>query len=223
LKLINKIYIIYDKIKEKDNHYKKKPNKFVNGVVMDLDTAHKYYLSTEEEQVPDTDWYSYLCSPVLTLGAGMLLGVLANLFSRVGGPARESLRRASTETDSLATFLSGPYKMVLLVRTDLGMQKGKVAAQCAHAALACYKKGLKNNPACVSAWEKTGQTKICLKVDNEEAMLNLAGVAKVHGLTWSIIHDAGRTQVSSGSMTVLGIGPNKATEVDKITGHLKLY
>ena len=38
-------------------------------------------------------------------------------------------------------YLLGPYKMVLLVRTDLGMAKGKVAAQCAHAALACYKKG----------------------------------------------------------------------------------
>jgi peptidyl-tRNA hydrolase len=46
---------------------------------------------------------------------------------------------------------------------------------------------MKYNPESVGAWEKTGQTKICLKVENEEAMLNLAGVAKVHGLTWSII------------------------------------
>ena len=50
---------------------------------MDLETAHEYYQSVEEV-VPehDPDWYSYLSNPVLTLGAGMLFGVIANLFSR---------------------------------------------------------------------------------------------------------------------------------------------
>ena len=194
---------------------------------MDLDAAHEFYHSTEDvtedKLVNAEDWYSYLSYTLLTLGAGMILGVFANFLHRGVGPSREPLRRKSTFIDSMASFLPGPYKMVLLVRTDLGMKKGKAAAQCAHAALACYKNGLKNNPAGVKAWEITGQTKICLKVDDEKAMLDLAEVAKVHGLTWSIIQDAGRTQVDSGSMTVLGIGPNKARDVNKVTGHLKLY
>ena len=50
--------------------------------------------------------------------------------------------------------------MVLIVRTDLGMTKGKAAAQCAHAALACYKKALKSAPEVLAAWEKTGQAKV---------------------------------------------------------------
>ena len=50
--------------------------------------------------------------------------------------------------------------MVLVVRTDIGMQKGKAAAQCAHAALACYKKALKSHPDALSSWERTGQAKV---------------------------------------------------------------
>ena len=43
------------------------------------------------------------------------------------------------------------------------------------------------------------------------------------GLAAVIIYDAGKTQVESGSATVLGIGPAPADIIDKITGHLKLY
>ena len=50
--------------------------------------------------------------------------------------------------------------MVLIVRTDLGMAKGKAAAQCAHAALACYKKAAKSQSEALAAWERTGQTKV---------------------------------------------------------------
>lgn len=38
------------------------------------------------------------------------------------------------------------HKLVLVVRTDLGMGKGKIAAQCGHASLACYKRALKYTP-----------------------------------------------------------------------------
>ena len=54
-------------------------------------------------------------------------------------------------------------KLVLLVRTDLKMGKGKVAAQCAHAAVAAYKAALRH-PNILKAWERGGQTKITLKV-----------------------------------------------------------
>jgi len=194
---------------------------------MDLDSAQHFYSQTPDvsnldQQSVEDDWYSYLSNPVITLGAGMVCGVLVNLFSRGGGASRAALTRMNSEELTRGLF-TGPHKMVLCIRTDLGMQKGKVAAQCAHAALGCYKKAVKNNSPALQAWEKTGQTKICLKVENEEALLNLAGVAKVHGLTWCIVRDAGKTQVSSGTMTVIGIGPASAEDVDKLTGHLKLY
>ena len=42
------------------------------------------------------------------------------------------------------------------------------------------------------------------------------------GLCAQVIHDAGRTQIASGSATVLGIGPGPKSVVDSVTGHLKL-
>ena len=38
-----------------------------------------------------------------------------------------------------------------------------------------------------------------------------------------IIHDAGRTQIASGTATVLGIGPGPSSVIDNVSGHLKLY
>jgi len=50
-----------------------------------------------------------------------------------------------------------------LIRTDLKMGKGKVAAQCCHAAVAAYKSAIKY-PKILRAWEESCQPKITLKV-----------------------------------------------------------
>ena len=56
--------------------------------------------------------------------------------------------------------------MVLVIRKDLKMGKGKAAAQCAHAAVASYKIGLKY-PEILSAWEDCGQMKVTVQVKNK--------------------------------------------------------
>lgn len=53
----------------------------------------------------------------------------------------------------------------MVIRMDLKMGKGKVAAQCAHAALAGYKQCLEKNPKLVRKWELNGQAKITVKVN----------------------------------------------------------
>jgi len=193
---------------------------------MDLNTAQNIGLdpdfTSEESNVGFGGWEDWLGSPYYTLVAGMLAGLLVNLLSR---QMPRSARGVDNRPMRLPSFsqLLGCSKMVLVVRTDLGMTKGKVAAQCAHAALNCYKKAVKRHPDALKAWETTGQTKVCLKIDSEEALLDLAAEAKKNGINFGVVRDAGRTQVDAGSLTVLGIGPAKIEQIDAITGHLKLY
>ncbi|NXS61388.1 PTH2 hydrolase, partial [Brachypteracias leptosomus] len=118
---------------------------------------------------------------------------------------------------------SGEFKMVLVVRNDLKMGKGKVAAQCSHAAVSGYKQLQRRNPELLKQWEYCGQPKVVLKAPDEETLIQLLAHAKHLGLTVSLIQDAGRTQIAPGSQTVLGIGPGPADVIDKVSGHLKLY
>lgn len=129
-------------------------------------------------------------------------------------------------------------KLVLVVRTDLGMTKGsspmpttpsitnthlgKIAAQAGHATLACYKTLLDQKSPILRTWERLGQAKIAVQIRSEEEMYELQAKAMSLGLTAEIIADAGRTQIEAGSHTVLGIGPAPKSVVDAVTGHLKL-
>ncbi|QKX55648.1 uncharacterized protein TRUGW13939_02745 [Talaromyces rugulosus] len=129
------------------------------------------------------------------------------------------------DTAELATFEGNhdEVKLVLVVRTDLGMGKGKIAAQCSHATLACYKYYLSKSPnsPILKRWERGGQAKVALQVKTEEDMLLLQAQAISLGLCARVIQDAGRTQIASGSRTVLGVlGPKSM--VDQVTGQLKL-
>ncbi|EFW19230.1 hypothetical protein D8B26_007486 [Coccidioides posadasii str. Silveira] len=129
------------------------------------------------------------------------------------------------EGGELATFEGNAeeVKLVLVVRTDLGMGKGKIAAQCSHATLACYKYYFSKAPdsPILRRWDRGGQAKVALQVKSDEDMLLLQAQALSLGLCARVIQDAGRTQIASGSRTVLGIlGPKSV--VDSVTGHLKL-
>ncbi|KAI8540592.1 hypothetical protein RHMOL_Rhmol09G0275300 [Rhododendron molle] len=110
---------------------------------------------------------------------------------------------------------------VLVVRNDLKMGKGKIAAQCSHATLGLYKKLLRRAPKSLNRWEMCGQVKVVLKIENEEDLLVLQERAKSLNLPTHVTIDAGRTQIAPNSRTVMAImGP--ADMVDDVTGGLKL-
>jgi peptidyl-tRNA hydrolase, PTH2 family len=110
-------------------------------------------------------------------------------------------------------------KLALVVRTDLGMGRGKIAAQVAHAAVTAV---LISRDADVSAWLSQGQPKVVLKVAAGEELLDLARQAVADGLIAEVVHDAGRTQVEPGTATCCAIGPADDDRVDRITAGLPL-
>jgi peptidyl-tRNA hydrolase, PTH2 family len=54
--------------------------------------------------------------------------------------------------------------MVLVVRNDLKMGKGKIAAQCGHAAVGAYETAQRKLPQIVRRWQNSGCAKIAVKV-----------------------------------------------------------
>lgn len=116
-----------------------------------------------------------------------------------------------------------PYKMVLCVNTSLSMGKGKIAAQCCHAAVGCYKRAKILCPNGLKAWERTGCAKIAVKCPSEDEMMNEILIKAMQaGIPVYFVEDAGRTQIAAGSRTVLGLGPAPVYAFEGITSHLKL-
>ena len=110
-------------------------------------------------------------------------------------------------------------KQAILVRKDLGMSQGKIAAQVAHAAVDASSRADKK---LVSAWRSEGMKKVVLRVASEKELLDYWHLAKAAKLATALIKDAGRTEIAAGSVTCLGIGPDKDEKIDKITGALKV-
>lgn len=109
-------------------------------------------------------------------------------------------------------------KQVILIRNDLGMSKGKIAAQAAHAAVEAT---LKSEKSIVSKWRQKGMKKITLRVESKEELFKYLQQAKDFNLITALITDAGKTEIAPGTVTCLAIGPDDENKIDQITSNLK--
>ena len=112
-------------------------------------------------------------------------------------------------------------KQAIVIRTDLGMGRGKLAAQACHASLEAYKKVKNSHPEIVEEWENSGNQKVVLKVSSFEELVQLFESAK-REIPSVLIRDAGRTQIESNTATCIGLGPWNESKLNKFTGKLKL-
>ena len=116
-------------------------------------------------------------------------------------------------------------KLALVVRTDLDMGRGKIAAQVAHAAVAATLAGLGGaglGRASLVRWLEDGQPKVVLRATSAEHLEEIVQQAQLAGLPVEPVRDAGRTQVTAGTLTCCAIGPAEAAAIDAVTGRLAL-
>ena len=112
-------------------------------------------------------------------------------------------------------------KQVIVVRTDLDMGKGKIAAQVGHACVLGAEHVRKSNPEWFTEWW-VGQEKVVVRVSSLKELEEIKQGAIELDLPWSEVTDAGHTQLAPGTTTCLSIGPAPEERVDKITGELSL-
>ena len=114
------------------------------------------------------------------------------------------------------------YKMVIVTRRDLYISTGKLAAQVAHAAVACALDTKKENSKWFNKWQIEGSKKAVVRVETEKDFYSLKEKADQLKIVSHIITDAGLTEIPEGTKTVLGIGPAPSNLIDQITGDLQL-
>ena len=110
-------------------------------------------------------------------------------------------------------------KQAIVIRTDLGMSAGKLAAQACHASVTAAFGARKDD---VSRWLEQGQTKVVLQAPSLAVLLELRERCRSLDLAHELISDAGRTELAQGTVTALGIGPAEDKVIDKVTGALPL-
>ena len=136
-------------------------------------------------------------------------------------------------------------KQMIVMRRDLKMRKGKIAAQAGHACvtatlMALQKEGRlgqvqvtdgwvgltenEQEATPLSEWFDKGVAKICVYVDSEEELLRLHEKAQAAGVISALIQDAGMTEFPGDPpYPCLALEPLTAEKADEFTGGLPLY
>lgn len=114
-------------------------------------------------------------------------------------------------------------KMALVVRKDLKLGKGKLAAQCAHGACKAADIARVETPYVYEKWDGGSYAKVCLCVNSLGELERLHSAALAVGLPCFLVTDEGRTQIAAGTVTMLAIGPAEKEDIDAVCGELKLF
>jgi len=110
-------------------------------------------------------------------------------------------------------------KQVIIVRSDLGMSRGKLAAQACHASLGAYKRADESK---IKKWELEGEKKVIVQVSSQEDLFQVYELVKAADISSYLVKDAGHTELPPSTITSLGVGPEEDEKIDKITQDLKL-
>lgn len=123
-------------------------------------------------------------------------------------------------------------KQVIVLRTDLGMRRGKQIVQGAHASMKVFldRQVMANSgflavplDKAMETWVNGVFTKICVQVASEEELVRVYEAALKAGLPAALITDMGATEFHGvPTKTCCAIGPCESDLLHPITGPLKL-
>lgn len=154
-------------------------------------------------------------------------------------------------------------KQMIVMRRDLKMRKGKIAAQAGHACVEAVlialaregrladvrvtpdegwvylddgaetspvaslfgrKRPHRSDPTPLSDWFEAGVAKVCVYVDSEEELLDLAARGRELGFAVALVRDSGRTEFhGEATYTCLAFEPLHPEQIDPLTGELPLF
>ena len=135
-------------------------------------------------------------------------------------------------------------KQIIVVRRDLKMKHGKMAAQVAHAAMSFLTRegrvgwqadmlndvfmndddAIDKHNGAIRDWLANSFTKVVLGVDSEEELREILAKAEESGVMAHLVVDNGRTVFNNIlTPTCLALGPDWNENLDDLVGHLKLY
>lgn len=129
-------------------------------------------------------------------------------------------------------------KQYIIIREDLGMSTGKIAAQASHSSMKVFfdkfeetevenddgefKKAFLFTPTPEEKlWINGLFTKIVKKVKNEYQLLKAYEKAKELGLNCSLIKDAGLTELKGENYTAIAIGPNYIDKCEPVVKKIR--
>ncbi|XP_034684568.1 probable peptidyl-tRNA hydrolase 2 isoform X2 [Vitis riparia] len=184
--------------------------------------------SQPNKQKQEREWFAVNFKPENFI-PGLIIGFIFGFFLDLSKTPKNQTRHNNSlqgkrqqQQQLVSSNSDEELKMVLVVRQDLKMGTGKIASQCAHAATGMYAELVQSQRSLLRQWEQCGQAKIVVTCKNQQEMNKLKEAAESIGLPTFVVADAGRTQVLSGSKTVLAIGPGRKASVDSITGKQRL-
>jgi PTH2 family peptidyl-tRNA hydrolase len=157
-----------------------------------------------------------LAAPAVTdensvVGAPDLPQPVDDAVASATGDAEEDTKQEACDGEEA---LSSVYVLALVVRSDLGMGRSKIATQCGIATLAAVWRSF-HQPAGsdVPDWRASGEEKVVLSCDGDVAFSKLCARAAVCGIETLAV-------LEHGERTVLAVGPAPAADLQLVTGEL---
>lgn len=99
---------------------------------------------------------------------------------------------------------------------------GKIKAEDYFATHKHWSKTLFERERIIEHWTESGYAKICLRADNEEELIGAYTRAKDAGIPCYLVLDEARTELNGKQYTAVAIGPWESSDIDEITGKMRL-